>query len=231
MEVQLKVLVGTNVGQVLKVPGPKFFIGRAEDCHLRPGSDLVSRHHCVLMTEGESLVVRDFGSKNGTQINDQRVTVESELKHGDRLKVGPLEFEVQFIHAPAHAKRPKVHSIKEAAARTAESGVQDDMDIGDWLSGSEVEDAGDTREINHADTAELDVRQTKFAPSSSPAAAAKPAAPPPKPVAPPAPEPVAAAPKPPSTDSKVPGKLPPGGSRPGDSHDAAAAMLKKLRKR
>src|SRR5688572_2538145 len=99
MEVQLKVLVGNNVGQVLKVPGPKFFVGRAEDCHLRPGSDLVSRHHCVLMLEGSTLVLRDFGSKNGTYVNGERVTSELNLQHGDQVKIGPLEFEVQMAES------------------------------------------------------------------------------------------------------------------------------------
>jgi predicted component of type VI protein secretion system len=221
MEVQLKVLMGGNAGQILKVPGPKFFIGRAEDCHLRPGSDLVSRHHCVLMLEADSLVIRDFGSKNGTLLNDERVTVESELKHGDRLKVGPLEFEVQVLQT---SKRPKVHSVAEAAVRTAESGIQKDLDIGDWLSGDAVDDTGDTREINRAgDTEELNVRSTKLMPTE-----ARSAPPPPEPE----PEPVAAALKPPAkTESKAPGKLPPTGKRPGDSHDAAAEMLKKLRRR
>src|SRR5262245_3232967 len=101
MEVQLKVLVGTNVGQTLKVPGPKFFIGRAEDCHLRPGSDLVSRHHCVLMVEGSTIIIRDFGSKNGTHVNGERVNGEVVLNNGDQLKVGPLEFEVQLAESLA----------------------------------------------------------------------------------------------------------------------------------
>ena len=216
MEVQLKVLVGGNAGQMLKVPGPKFFIGRAEDCHLRPGSDLVSRHHCVLMLEGSTLIVRDFGSKNGTQVNGERVNVESELKHGDHLKVGPLEFEVQVIEAPVSAKRPKVTSIKEAALRTAESSSNKEFDIGDWLSGGDHE-MGDTREINRADTAEFDMSTTKInAPKSTPA---------------PEPEPEPVAPSAPAPASKVPGKLPPHAKKGEDSQNAAAEMLKRLKRR
>ena len=56
MEVSLKVVVGANAGKELKVPGPKFFIGRAEDCHLRPKSDLISRHHCVLLIDGLNIL-------------------------------------------------------------------------------------------------------------------------------------------------------------------------------
>ena len=51
MDLKLKVLEGKNVGQEIPVHGKKFFIGRAEDCNLRPGSELISRHHCVLLVE------------------------------------------------------------------------------------------------------------------------------------------------------------------------------------
>ena len=36
MEVKLVVANGKNVGQEIPVPGPKFLIGRADDCQLRP---------------------------------------------------------------------------------------------------------------------------------------------------------------------------------------------------
>jgi pSer/pThr/pTyr-binding forkhead associated (FHA) protein len=210
MEVQLKVIVGSNAGQVLKVSGPKFFVGRAEDCHLRPGSDLVSRHHCVLMIEGDSIVLRDFGSKNGTLINDERVHVEAELKNGDRLKIGPLEFEVLISET---AKRPKVTSVAEAAVRTAQSapGAESkDVDIGDWLGSDD--DTGDTREINRADTTELDIKKGHFAV--------------------PQPETAASQPEPPPAEmaKHPPGKLPPI-PKTGDSHNAASEMLKRLKKR
>ncbi len=73
MQVKLIVTQGKNAGQEVPVPGPKFFIGRAEDCDLRPQSDLISRHHCALLVEDGYVAVRDFGSKNGTFVNDQRV--------------------------------------------------------------------------------------------------------------------------------------------------------------
>jgi pSer/pThr/pTyr-binding forkhead associated (FHA) protein len=73
MEVRLKVVGGKNAGHELILAGPKFFIGRAEDCQLRPKSDLVSRHHCVILVEEGFVAIRDFGSKNGTLINGQAV--------------------------------------------------------------------------------------------------------------------------------------------------------------
>src|SRR5215207_1777900 len=100
MELKLKVLEGKNAGQEIAVQAPKFFVGRAEDCHLRPGSDLISRHHCVLLV-------------------DEGYVGDRELKAGDRLSIGPLRFEIHMGHGLAAKKRPPVADIKEAATRAA----------------------------------------------------------------------------------------------------------------
>jgi len=136
MDLKLKVLEGKNAGQEISVNGKKFFIGRAEDCHLRPGSDLISRHHCVLLVEDGYIGIRDFGSKNGTYVNDERVAGERELKPGDRLTVGPLRFEIHVAHNIGAKKRPPVGDIKEAAARTAQvaAAAQGGMDVDSWIS-------------------------------------------------------------------------------------------------
>src|ERR1700690_3341983 len=107
MEVRLKVLVGPNAGRELPVAGPKFLVGRAEDCQLRPRSDLISRHHCALLIEENFVAVRDFGSKNGTHVNGERVLGERELKSGDKLTIGPLEFEICLLTTTSSKKRPK----------------------------------------------------------------------------------------------------------------------------
>lgn len=123
MEVKLVVLNGKHAGASVPLSGPKFFIGRAEDCNLRPHSDLVSRHHCVILQEEGIVAVRDFGSKNGTYVNGERVRTEQTLKPGDVLKVGDLELEVHIDSPVGGKKRPKVHSVQEAALRTAESAL------------------------------------------------------------------------------------------------------------
>lgn len=169
MDVRLKVLVGKNAGHELNVDGPKFFIGRAEDCQLRPRSDLISRHHCVLLIEEGVLVVRDFGSKNGTHVNGERVSGECELKVGDRLTIGPLEFEVSIAAGVATKRRSKVESIKEAAARTAE-GSSDDLDVSQWLGPGEAKaGTSETRVVNTVrETTEIDLRPEKLSAPSEP---------------------------------------------------------------
>jgi pSer/pThr/pTyr-binding forkhead associated (FHA) protein len=169
MQVKLVIIGGKNAGRELSVPGPKFFIGRAEDCQLRPQSDLVSRHHCAILVEEGFVAVRDFGSRNGTYVNGEQIKAERELKSGDRLKVGPLEFEVRLAVELGGKKKPKVHTIQEAAARTVESvkGGEDESDISEWLrNGAET-----TPELRSADTAPITTTVTGV-PAAEKAAAA-----------------------------------------------------------
>jgi FHA domain len=48
--------------------------------------------------------VRDCGSTNGTFVNNEQVAAEREVKPGDRLRVGPLEFDLRI---EAGAPQPK----------------------------------------------------------------------------------------------------------------------------
>jgi pSer/pThr/pTyr-binding forkhead associated (FHA) protein len=136
MELTLKLLTGSGAGKEIKVPRSKFLIGRADDCHLRPYSDMVSRHHCVLLIEEGFCAVRDFGSKNGTLVNEERVVGQRELKNGDRMKIGVLEFEVELTSSVGGRKRPKVRDVKDVAQRTAGTSAEktDDDNISGWLS-------------------------------------------------------------------------------------------------
>src|SRR5256886_1024869 len=120
MHVRLKIMQGSNKGKEVKIPTPKCLIGRGEDCHLRPQSDAISRHHCAIVTSENEVIVRDLKSRNGTFVNDEPVADEAVLLNGDMLRVGPLQFEMVIEQSVAKAKRPKIADIKEAVARTAE---------------------------------------------------------------------------------------------------------------
>jgi predicted component of type VI protein secretion system len=215
MDLKLRVLEGKNAGQEISVQGKKFFVGRAEDCHLRPGSDLISRHHCVLLVEDGYVGVRDFGSKNGTFVNSERVVGERELKEGDQLTIGPLKFEIHFAHGLGGKKRPPVVDVKEAAARTAQDAAQDPMDVTQWLAGEP--DAGGhstvTAETRSQSITDTDAIQLNTANT----VADEPAGEPEQPRGP--------------REKKPAGKLPPIPNASKDSREAAANVLSKLRKR
>jgi len=46
-------------------------------------------------------MVSDLGSTNGTYLNDQSVTGEQQAQDGDRLKIGPLLFDVCIESTPS----------------------------------------------------------------------------------------------------------------------------------
>jgi pSer/pThr/pTyr-binding forkhead associated (FHA) protein len=92
MKVSLVVSQGIHKGKAILVPTAQFVIGRDEDCQLRPSSPAVSKRHCAILIKNGQVFLKDFGSTNGTFVNDTPVTGEVEVKHDDQIRVGPLEF-------------------------------------------------------------------------------------------------------------------------------------------
>ncbi|MCA9076829.1 MAG: FHA domain-containing protein [Planctomycetaceae bacterium] len=150
LHAELRVASGKQSGHVIPLVSNRFLIGREEDCHLRPNSDLVSRHHCVFKLDDYSLRVRDLGSTNGTFVNGERLRGETILKTGDKVAVGKLDFEVAVGNAIA----------KPVAAVSSNGAADDQTDsftMGDTPSGSA------TIEIPSFDSGEVDSSaQTTF---------------------------------------------------------------------
>jgi pSer/pThr/pTyr-binding forkhead associated (FHA) protein len=66
----------------------------------------VSRRHASVRPAGDGLEVEDHGSRNGTWVNDARVSGATRLAPGDRVRLGQTTFEVQMSAArstPAEA--------------------------------------------------------------------------------------------------------------------------------
>lgn len=110
----LEVTSGKSAGQRIELPLGKFLVGREEDCHLRPNSDLVSRHHCVFIVDAFVVRLRDLGSTNGTFINDEQLHGAKTLNEDDIVKFGNLE--LIFIPAKAGDATPEVDSRPEENA-------------------------------------------------------------------------------------------------------------------
>ncbi|GIT31603.1 MAG: hypothetical protein Ct9H300mP1_36490 [Planctomycetaceae bacterium] len=95
LRAELKSVGGQHDGKLISLDADrKFLIGREQDCHLRPNSESISRHHCVFTLDEFCLRLRDLGSTNGTAVNGESITSQVRLEQGDRVTVGPLEFEV-----------------------------------------------------------------------------------------------------------------------------------------
>jgi len=66
-------------------------IGRSRDNQIALEDPTVSRHHAWNKAEGESFLVFDVGSANGTFVNDERVEEPRQLQNGDSVRFGDVE--------------------------------------------------------------------------------------------------------------------------------------------
>ncbi len=143
MQVKLKVIGGKNDGREIRLSVPEFVIGRGEEAHLKPSSDLISRKHCSVKIENGSVVIADMGSRNGTFVNGEKIEKPHDAKSGDTLRVGRLQFEVVIDHAQPGTKKPRVAGVADAAKRTAVVGQSgfDEGSITDWLADTGKEES------------------------------------------------------------------------------------------
>jgi DNA-binding winged helix-turn-helix (wHTH) protein len=81
-------------------------VGRDHDCVVRVDSTTVSRRHArIVVTRGET-TLEDLGSKNGTQVNGQRVNEPVALKDSDRIQVGSVTMKYRLLDTlPSTATR------------------------------------------------------------------------------------------------------------------------------
>lgn len=115
---QLKVSGGKQDGRLIPLSAGKFLVGREEDCHLRPGSELVSRHHCVFTVDEFMVRLRDLGSTNGTLVNGDPIRGEVKIEAGDRVSIGKLEFEVLIEERPDEAQPAETAPQPEPVGET-----------------------------------------------------------------------------------------------------------------
>ena len=105
MNVALTVLNGVHKGRQIPLTMPTFLIGRGPHCHLRPVREDVGREHCAIVQRGNRVFLRDYGSTNGTILNQETlVQGEVPLKDGDVFEIGPLRFQVTVTAEPVAAK-------------------------------------------------------------------------------------------------------------------------------
>jgi pSer/pThr/pTyr-binding forkhead associated (FHA) protein len=77
-------------------------IGRSDECDIALPDRQVSRYHARVFWQGDSYVIEDLGSKNGTHVNGQEVKEPTPLHDGDELQIA-LRFKLAFVDAGATA--------------------------------------------------------------------------------------------------------------------------------
>jgi pSer/pThr/pTyr-binding forkhead associated (FHA) protein len=78
---------GPRAGMAFVLPAGVTTVGRHPESDIFLDDVTVSRHHCRFSWDGNSLVVEDSGSTNGTYVNGDRVD-RAELHPGDEVLIG-----------------------------------------------------------------------------------------------------------------------------------------------
>ncbi len=110
--------------------------GRGKSAQLRIVSSDVSREHCRLGLTDTGVSIRDLNSANGTILNGQEITPDTDvtIPPGGVIEIGPLRIQVQYEAASSDATVSAIETLAESqpvvldsvAAQTAASATIDE---------------------------------------------------------------------------------------------------------
>jgi predicted component of type VI protein secretion system len=165
MKVTLVVASGVHQGKQIPISGTQFLIGRDPTCQLRPASQLVSKQHCAIIIQNGKVYLKDYGSTNGTFLNETQVEANSTiaLTLGDRVRVGPLDFSVEYTSERTSDSTPMPDQLKAISGPAIEK-----LKNAAGLSGSTV---SAKPEVTTAKRSDPLMKPTKDAPSQEDIAA------------------------------------------------------------
>jgi len=147
----------------LRLDGRVTTIGRDKTSHLALKDSRSSREHCVIEPVEDGFQIRDLGSRNGTRVNNRRVSTEL-LDHNDVIRIGRTV--MRFVD-PAQTREPKpkgrgvdfTRFAPDAAELGALAGAGSSLDrLGDESDGAD--DSGD-HDVEVSDEGALDVREDR----------------------------------------------------------------------
>lgn len=84
----LVIIRGTPQGKRFNLKEPKLIIGRDKLADIQITDPNISRKHALVHRQGDSYYIADYGSRNGTYLNDQKIDHDMELKKEDMIKIG-----------------------------------------------------------------------------------------------------------------------------------------------
>jgi pSer/pThr/pTyr-binding forkhead associated (FHA) protein len=106
--------------KAFSLPSDLTVIGRRHDCDLCIPLRVVSRRHCQLSQNNETVKIRDLDSKSGTFVNGKRIS-DATIEAGDYITIGPLTFLLQVDGEPKEIKPPQTTKPKPAAKKETAS--------------------------------------------------------------------------------------------------------------
>jgi len=120
---RLVVTEGPDRGRKVELGTDESVIGSHIDCAMVLADDSVSGRHVAVRVEGEAVIVRDLGSRNGSWVDGARITQRA-LAIGDSVRIARTTLRVEPEPEPLAARDVRdgipVHSdLAYAEARAA----------------------------------------------------------------------------------------------------------------
>lgn len=140
-------------GELIAVPIPlersEVILGRALEADVRVNDSKVSRRHAMIRksfneeTQKTDYIVTDFGSRNGTYVNGERIARQQVLQNGDKISIGDYILRFDLLDEIDREYQRQIHRLishddltgllssrsffselrREAARATAENGT------------------------------------------------------------------------------------------------------------
>lgn len=88
-------LIPIGGGDPIPLLKQRLLVGRRESCDVVLRFANVSAHHCQFRIEDGYWYVKDLNSRNGTKVNNQRVT-RCRLEPGDLVSISKHQYEIQY---------------------------------------------------------------------------------------------------------------------------------------
>ena len=90
-------------------------IGSRRDCDLYISNSDVSKVHCAVLNTGDEIIAADLGTRGGTYVNGQRITVAS-LHDGDEIEIAS-----ETVHVGISGADSSLRSVNSKDASTRHS--------------------------------------------------------------------------------------------------------------
>jgi pSer/pThr/pTyr-binding forkhead associated (FHA) protein len=159
MNASLVLLKKDGAYKAFPLAGTVTVLGRRHDCDLRISLPEVSRRHCQVSQNGDSLALQDLGSRWGTFLNNKRVDKDKTVavRAGDYLRIGPLIFVCQINGKPEKITPPRKGGTPapEAKPQPQEAVLDvDDDELSDKLDEdlSDLDVSGSFADLDESDS-------------------------------------------------------------------------------
>jgi len=114
MDVKIVAISPKGTRKIFPLVAAQTTLGRQDDCDLKIPLSEISRRHCQLVVEENSVRIKDLGSANGTFVDGKKIT-EQELKGGNVVSLaGAINFMVQIDGKPAEIDEKKLRQKPQA---------------------------------------------------------------------------------------------------------------------